>query len=127
MARKYTYQQRCPIARSLDIVGDRWTLLVIRDLGRGHTKFGDLMRELRGIAPNVLSDRLKLLEEEGLVTSTLYSKHPPRAEYRLTAKGESLRPILRAFVEWGNEHAPRKPRGGAAADEGLENVWPLAD
>ena len=126
MARKYTYQQRCPIARSLDIVGDRWTLLVIRDLGRGHTKFGDLMRELRGIAPNVLSDRLKLLEQEGLVASTLYSKHPPRAEYRLTEKGESLRPILRAFVEWGNEHAPRKSRAGAA-DEALANVWPLAD
>ena len=126
MARKYTYQQRCPIARSLDIVGDRWTLLVIRDLGRGHTRFGDLMRELRGIAPNVLSERLKLLEGEGLVTSTLYSKHPPRAEYRLTEKGESLRPILRAFVEWGNAHAPRKPRGGTA-EPAVDALWPMAD
>ena len=126
MARTYTYQQRCPIARSLDIVGDRWTLLIIRDLGRGHSKFVDLMRELRGIAPNVLSDRLKLLEREGLVASTMYSQHPPRAEYRLTEKGEALRPVLRAFIEWGNEYAPRKPRGGTANDV-PENVWPMAD
>ena len=109
MARKYTYQQRCPIARSLDIVGDRWTLLVIRDLARGHSKFSDLMRELRGIAPNVLSDRLKLLEEEGLVGSTLYSRHPPRAEYSLTEKGQALTPVLQAFVQWGNEYALRQP------------------
>ena len=110
MARRYSYQQRCPIARSLDIVGDRWTLLVIRDLGRGHARFGDLMRELRGIAPNVLSERLKLLEAEGLVTSELYSKHPPRLEYTLTEKGAALSPVLSAFTDWGTEHAPRRPR-----------------
>jgi DNA-binding HxlR family transcriptional regulator len=117
VARKYTYQQRCPIARSLDIVGDRWTLLVIRDLGRGHARFADLMRELRGIAPNVLSDRLKLLENEGLVASTLYSNHPPRAEYALTEKGRALAPVLRAFTDWGNEYASRPPRGEANAAE----------
>ena len=74
----------------------------------------------------MLSDRLKLLEQEGLVASTLYSKHPPRAEYRLTEKGESLRPILQAFVEWGNEYAPRKPRG-STSNEAVDKVWPMAD
>jgi DNA-binding HxlR family transcriptional regulator len=107
MARTYAKQQRCPIARSLDIVGDRWTLLVIRDLGRGHSRFADLMTELLGISPNVLSDRLKLLEQEGIVTSSLYSEHPPRAEYHLTPKGEALLPVLRALMAWGNEYAPR--------------------
>jgi DNA-binding HxlR family transcriptional regulator len=112
LARTYTRQQRCPIARSLDIVGDRWTLLVIRDLARGHTRFADLMTELRGISPNVLSDRLKHLEQEGLVTSSLYSEHPPRAEYRLTEKGEALFPALRALAAWGREYAPRPARSG---------------
>jgi DNA-binding HxlR family transcriptional regulator len=120
VARKYTYQQRCPIARSLDIVGDRWTLLVIRDLGRGHGRFAELMEQLRGIAPNVLSDRLKLLEDEGLVASSLYSKHPPRAEYRLTKKGEALLPVLSAFTEWGNAYAPRRPRSTQADSDAAE-------
>ena len=116
MSRTYTYQQRCPIARSLEIVGDRWTLLVIRDLNRGHSKFVDLMRELRGIAPNVLSDRLKLLESEGLVASILYSKHPPRAEYSLTERGEALIPVLDALTEWGTLHTERRHPAPDTAD-----------
>ncbi|MDA0271290.1 MAG: helix-turn-helix domain-containing protein [Chloroflexi bacterium] len=121
MARKYTYQQRCPIARSLDVVGDRWSLLVVRNLERGHSKFVDLMRELRGIAPNSLSERLKLLEDAGVITSTLYSNHPPRAEYSLTEKGRALLPVLDALSEWGNTHAPRQP-GTEAAGAPSESV-----
>ncbi len=123
MARIYAKQQRCPIARSLDIVGDRWTLLVIRDLARGHTKFADLMTELLGISPNVLSDRLKLLEENGIIVSSLYSEHPPRAEYHLTAKGEALLPVLRALIAWGNEYVPR-PRRRTVPDPILEGADP---
>lgn len=123
VARTYAKQQRCPIARSLDIVGDRWTLLVVRDLARGHTRFADLMTELLGISPNVLSDRLKLLEEHGIIASSLYSEHPPRAEYRLTAKGEALLPVLRALITWGNEHAPR-PRWRTVPDPILEGADP---
>ena len=110
MTRRYAHQQRCPIARSLDIVGDRWTLLVIRDLARGHSRFASLQHELRGIAPNMLSERLKLLEGEGLITSALYSQHPPRAEYSLTEKGRALVPVLDALAAWGTEHTS----GGAA-------------
>ena len=75
------YGQTCPVARSLDLLGDRWTLLVIRDLLRGRRRFQELIDSLPGIAPNVLSDRLKLLEESEIVTRRFYSKHPPRAEY----------------------------------------------
>ncbi len=121
MARTYAKQQRCPIARSLDIVGDRWTLLVIRDLARGHTRFADLMTELLGISPNVLSDRLKLLEEHSIIASSLYSEHPPRAEYRLTEKGEALLPVLRALIAWGNEYTAQ-PRRRAHADPILEGA-----
>lgn len=109
MTRMYDQQQACPIARSLDVLGDRWTLLVIRDLRRGHSKFADLLVSLRGISPSVLSERLQSLEREGVVERRFYSEHPPRAEYVLTAKGDALAPILQAFSVWGNESAPRPP------------------
>ncbi len=110
MPRTYDTQQACPIARTLDIVGDRWTLLLIRDLRRGHTKFADLLTSLRGISPTVLSERLQSLERDGMVERRLYSEHPPRAEYALTEKGNSFAPVLQAFYAWGTEHAPRPPR-----------------
>ncbi|MEE8338375.1 MAG: helix-turn-helix domain-containing protein [Dehalococcoidia bacterium] len=75
-----------PVARSLDIVGDRWTLLLVRDLLLGTNRFGDLLQSLDGISPNLLSTRLKALEAEGIVDRSYYSEHPPRAEYRLTAR-----------------------------------------
>ena len=115
MARTYDKQQACPIARSLDVVGDRWTLLVIRDLRRGHSKFADLLVSLHGISPTVLSERLQSWEQDGLVARQFYSEHPPRAEYVLTAKGDSLAPVLRALYAWGTEHAPRPPRVTAEA------------
>jgi DNA-binding HxlR family transcriptional regulator len=82
--------------------------LLIRDLAGGHSKYADLLGTLRGISPNVLSERLKLLEREGLVSSSLYSDHPPRSEYRLTDKGNAMLPVLRAFATWGEVYAPRK-------------------
>lgn len=115
MARTYDRQQACPIARSLDMVGDRWTLLVIRDLRRGQSKFADLLVSLQGISPTVLSERLQSLEQDEIVARRFYSDHPPRAEYVLTAKGDALAPVLQAFYAWGAEHAPRPPRGGAKA------------
>ncbi len=110
MARTYDTQQACPIARSLDVCGDRWTLLVIRDLRRGHSKFADLLVSLRGISPTVLSERLQSLEREGVVERRFYSEHPPRAEYVLTDKGNALAPVLQAMFVWGTEYAPRPPR-----------------
>ena len=95
----------CPIARSLDVVGDRWTILILRDLVRfGPRKFQDLERSLSRISPNTLSLRLKRLEEAGIVERRFYAQHPPRAEYVLTEVGNELRPVLKALFEWGERH-----------------------
>ncbi len=114
MSRIYETQQTCPVARSLDLLGDRWMLLVVRDLLRGHTKFSDLMTSLDGISPNLLSARLKSLEEAQVVERAFYSEHPPRAEYALTEKGLALRPIIRAIYEWGEEFEPRGVEASAS-------------
>jgi DNA-binding HxlR family transcriptional regulator len=98
------YDQICPIARTLDIIGDRWTLLIVRDLFLGNTRFSQFLESSAGLPPKVLSDRLKKLEEHGLVKRAVYSQHPLRAEYRLTDKGRTLGPVLEAMVRWGLEH-----------------------
>src|SRR5262245_55079716 len=81
------YGQHCPVAKSLDQVGERWTLLIVRDLLRGPARFQDLRTQLSGIPPKLLADRLRRMERQGLVSRTLYSKHPPRASYALTDRG----------------------------------------
>ena len=98
------YGQACPVAKSLEVVGDRWTLLLVRDLLRGTRRFQDLAASLAGIAPNILSDRLRLMEEHGLVTRRLYSEHPPRAEYALTERGRDLGVVVGALATWGTRH-----------------------
>lgn len=98
------YNQVCPVARALDIFGDRWTLLILRDLFLGKTRFKDFIASSPGLPPKVLSDRLKMLGERGLVRRVVYSQHPLRAEYRLSAKGRSLEPVMAAIVRWGLEH-----------------------
>jgi DNA-binding HxlR family transcriptional regulator len=98
------YGQTCPVARSLEFLGERWTLLLIRDLLAGPRKFQDFSASLDGVAPTVLSRRLKLLETHGIVSRRLYSEHPPRAEYALTDRGLELRPVVRAMGIWGARH-----------------------
>ena len=96
---------RCPVAASLEIIGERWTLLVIRDLLRlGPRKFQDFEAALTGISPNTLSARLKRLEEAGIVERRFYADHPPRAEYVLTDKGRALGPIVLAIKKWGEQY-----------------------
>ena len=91
----------CPVARTLDLIGERWTLLVLRDLVlHGPRRYQDFQESLE-IAPNTLSARLKSLEAAGLVKRELYSEHPPRLEYHLTEKGRSLGPVLAALRDWG--------------------------
>jgi len=102
------YGQACPVAKSLELVGDRWTLLLIRDLLRGPRRFQDFQESLAGIPPNILSDRLKLMEEHALVTRRFYSDHPPRAEYVLTDKGRELRMVVGALAAWGSRHVHRQ-------------------
>lgn len=96
----------CPIANTLEIFGDRWTFLIVRDLVFGKTRYGEFARSKEGIPTNILSERLQRLEEAGIVETRLYRRHPPRAEYLLTRKGAELGPILRDLAEWGLKHIP---------------------
>jgi DNA-binding HxlR family transcriptional regulator len=96
----------CPVACTLDVIGDRWTLLLVRDLLRGKTRYGELAASSERIPTNILADRLKKLERYGLITSTLYSEHPPRREYHLTVAGWELRRVLEAMARWGLEQFP---------------------
>jgi DNA-binding HxlR family transcriptional regulator len=107
MPRSYASQEFCPVARTLDIVGDRWTLLVLRDISLGHTRYNELLESCEGISTNLLADRLKRLEERGMLERFFYSDHPPRAEYRLTEKGQDFTEVLRAIYRWGTKHEPR--------------------
>jgi len=100
-----SYRLDCPVARTLDIVGERWTLLILRDLVRkGPQKFRDLESSLAGMPPSTLSARLKVLETAGIVTTRQYDAHPPRFEYVLTQKGRELGPVLQALLDWGSRH-----------------------
>ena len=98
------YNQTCPIAEALDIVGDRWTLLIVRDLFLGRRRFSALLASSPGIPPKLLSGRLKRLEQRGLIERAVYSQYPLRAEYRLTGEGLTLAPVLGAILTWGLEH-----------------------
>jgi DNA-binding HxlR family transcriptional regulator len=104
MARSYG-QKQCSVARTLDMIGERWTILILRDLFlHGARRYQDFQESLTGLAPNTLSGRLKSLEGHGLIERKLYSEHPPRLEYHLTEKGRSLGPIVEALRDWGRKN-----------------------
>lgn len=95
----------CPVACTLDVLGDRWSLLIVRDLMRGKRRYAEFLESTERIPTNILADRLKRLAKKGVIRAQRYSHHPPRLEYELTEKGEDLRPIMRAMVDWGVRHA----------------------
>jgi DNA-binding HxlR family transcriptional regulator len=95
----------CPVSCTLDVIGDRWTLLVIRDLMQGKKRFGEFLDSPEKIPTNTLANRLKWLMSLGVIASRRYNDRPVRLEYALTPKGEDLRPVLRAMVDWGVRHA----------------------
>src|ERR1700755_3470112 len=106
-----------PLAAALARVGDRWTLLVVEALLGGPQRFNDLLGQIPGIAANILSERLKRLEREGLLIARPYSERPPRAAYQLTAEGAELAGVLRLLAHWGTRHTdpaetPRHPACG---------------
>jgi DNA-binding HxlR family transcriptional regulator len=123
MKRKSVAHMQCPIARSLERVGDWWSILILRDAVHGYTRF-DQFSESLGIAPNILTRRLTQLVKAGLLERRRYSQHPPRHEYLLTACGRDFRPVVLALLTWGNRHfAPEGPsvivmdrKTGAPAD-----------
>lgn len=111
-------RSRCPLAGALDILGDAWTLLVLRDLlFYDRHRFADFLASGEGISTNILTERLKRLERCGLVERRRYQDRPPRHEYHLTARGHDLLPVLRELIKWGKQHvagvAQRPPAGFA--------------
>mgnify|MGYP001546063774 CR=1 FL=1 len=97
----------CPVACSLDLLGDRWTLLIARDLFRGLTRYGEFLAGPEGIPTNILADRLVRLEQAGLIKREPYQSNPPRHAYTLTPKGSDLKPVLGALAGWAMRHMPR--------------------
>ena len=110
----------CAIANSLDIVGDKWSLLVVRDLLHGKHTYGELADSLERIPTNILADRLRRLEAAGILLSTPYQQRPVRYRYMLTAKGRALGEVLLAFVRWGKQHIP----GTLALNQGAAHAEP---
>src|SRR3954464_2495521 len=110
MVAKTSFETRpCPIARSLDAVGEWWSILLLRDAFQGLTRFDEFQKSLE-IAPNILTRRLNALVEAGLLERRRYSERPPRYEYLLTERGRDFRPVMQAMLAWGNRHfAPEGP------------------
>ena len=108
LKRTYEGQEPCSVAQVLEIIGERWTWLIIRDAFLGMTRFVDFEQSL-GIARNVLTDRLNRLVEEGIFERVLYQEHPARYEYLLTPKGSDLFTALNALRQWGDQYLSAKP------------------
>jgi DNA-binding HxlR family transcriptional regulator len=113
----------CPVANVLDIFGDKWTLLVVRDLILGKSRFGEFSESPEAIPTNILADRLKRLEQGGVVTKTPYCRKPLRYQYELTEKGRDLIPVLESMAAWADKHIPGTqvfPRYIRSGTEGLD-------
>ena len=91
----------CPVATTVQLIGSKWKLLILRNLLMRPWRFNELRRDLEGISQKVLTDSLRTMEEDGIITRTIYPEVPPRVEYALSPLGESMKPILDAMKEWG--------------------------
>jgi DNA-binding HxlR family transcriptional regulator len=114
------HDEECAVACTADIIGSKWTAVIVHDLSEGPRRFSELERACPGISPRTLSERLDMLEREGIVGRQSYPESPPRVEYELTGKGEALLPIIRAMSEFGHawlvhdaEHAAKHGRASA--------------
>ena len=96
----------CPIASTLDLVGDKWSLVIVRDMINGKKRFGEFLESPEGIPTNILASRLKRMGEFGLLSKKTYQEKPTRYDYELTERGESLLPVLQSFCRWANRHFP---------------------
>ena len=94
----------CPVATTVQLIGSKWKLLILRNLFMRPGRFNELRKNLEGISQKVLTDSLRALEEDGIVTRTVYPEVPPRVEYALSPLGESMKPILDAMEQWGTEY-----------------------
>ena len=94
----------CPVETTLTLIGDKWKVLILRDLMPGTKRFGELKKSIGNVSQKVLTAQLRAMEESGLLTRTVYAEVPPRVEYTLTELGTSLKPILDALWNWGEEY-----------------------
>lgn len=97
----------CPVETTLMLIGDKWKVLILRDLMLGTKRFGELKKSIGSVSQKVLTAQLRAMEDSGLLTRTVYAEVPPRVEYTLTELGQSLRPILDAMWNWGEEYKAR--------------------
>lgn len=104
MRHKSFSEMHCSIAQCLEVVGEHWSLLIVRDVFLGVTRFDEMQQRL-GISRNILNQRLTRLVEQGVLVKVPYSQHPPRCDYTLTAKGRDLWPVITAMRQWGDRHA----------------------
>jgi DNA-binding HxlR family transcriptional regulator len=116
--KRHPYHQWAPDARALDLVGDKWTLLIVRDLAAGPRRFVELQRVLPGISTEQLRSRLNRMVADGLLTRQRYREVPPRVDYELTQRSRELLPVLGALAQWGYDWAWTTPREGEAIDIG---------
>ncbi|MBA3327695.1 MAG: helix-turn-helix transcriptional regulator [Solirubrobacterales bacterium] len=116
--KRHPYDQWAPDARALDLVGDKWTLLIVRDLVSGARRFVELQRVLPGISTEQLRSRLNRMVADGLLTRQRYREVPPRVDYELTARARELLPVLGALARWGHDWAWTAPREGEVIDIG---------
>lgn len=98
----------CPVEITMELIGDKWKVLIIRDLLTGTKRFGELKKSLNGITQKVLTNNLRQMEASGLVNRKVYAEVPPRVEYSLTETGWSLKPILDSMVVWGNSYREKQ-------------------
>lgn len=103
---KKPFRSSCPVASSLDLMGDKWTLLIIRDLLMGKKTYNEFIDSPEKIPTNILADRLKKMEKEKLISKQLYQTNPKRYQYQLTQCGQDLKYVIKALVKWGNEYIP---------------------
>lgn len=108
------FRSGCPIASTLDLIGDRWTLVLMRDLVNGKSRYKDFLDSPERIASNILTARLTSMEQEGLIKSRPYQLRPKRFEYKLTSKGAALMPVLQEICRWGEAHLPKRWKAPAA-------------
>lgn len=94
----------CPVEITVSLIGDKWKVLIVRELLPGTKRFGELKKSIGGISQKVLTANLRRMEESGLVSRKIYAEVPPRVEYSLTETGSSLRPVLQSMVEWGEQY-----------------------
>ena len=97
----------CPVATTVQIIGSKWKLLILRNLLQRPWRFNELRKDLKGISQKVLTDSLRSMEADGIIDRTVYAEVPPRVEYALNELGETLRPVMNAMEQWGNEYKRR--------------------